>query len=272
MRHPGPVPRPLAALGLLAALAPAAPGSAQDRPLLTEAAVTAPAGCIQLEAGLEFMSAEPSFLSGRERDRWDLPVLRLVWSPAANVEMDLEWTARVAARGEAGRADVADWGDVVLRAKVRFAGDGRRRPALGARFWVALPQTSSGTGLGPNTLRFAAQALATRILGGWAVHVNAGLMIHDEVLRPHEQRDFLAYGLALERRLAGPAVAVAEVAGRAGDGMPGAEERAELRAGFRFGGRRSADLALRRGLAAADGSWGLTVGISWALRDGAAAP
>jgi hypothetical protein len=229
--------------------------------------VTAPAGRVRLEAGVEYISGEPDFLTGRERERWDLPVLRLVWSPAGNVELDLEWTGRVAARGEAGGADVADWGDVVLRAKVAFADARRGRTALGARFWVALPQTSFGSGLGPNTLRFAAQALATRSLGGWTVHANAGLMIHDEVLRPHEQRDFLAYGLALERRLAGSAAMVAEVAGRAGDGMPGAEERAELRAGFRFGGRRSVDVALRRGLAGADGTWGVTFGVSWTLRE-----
>jgi len=265
MPSPGPVLRPLLALGLLAAL-PAQPVPAQDRPLLTETAVTAPAGRVRLEAGVEHMSAEPNFLTGRERERWDLPVLRLVWSPAGNVELDLEWTGRVAARGEAGRADVADWGDVVLRAKVSFTGDGRRRTALGARFWVALPQTSFGTGLGPNTLRFAAEVLATRILGSWTVHANAGLMIHDEVLRPHEQRDFLAYGLALERRLFGSAAAVAEVAGRAGDGMPGAEERAELRAGLRFGGRRQLDVALRRGLAEADGTWGVTFGFACTLR------
>jgi hypothetical protein len=60
---------------------------------------------------------------------------------------------------------------------------------------------------------------------------------------------------------------VAEVAGRAGKGAPGAEERAEARAGLRFGqGRVRWDAALRRGLAAADGGWGLTAGLAWTIR------
>ena len=60
----------------------------------------------------------------------------------------------------------------------------------------------------------------------------------------------------------GSAAIVAEVTGRAGDGAPGAEQRAEARAGFHLDqGRVRWDAALRRGLADADGGWGLTAGL-----------
>lgn len=239
---------------------------AQTRPLLTEEASTAPAGTVVLEIGGDTIRDEPNFLTGSERDRWDAPVLRLVYSPARNVELDLEWTARVGAIDDPDFGTVSDFGDVALRAKVNFVEEDRGVPALGARFTVTLPETSFGNGLGPNALRMSAQMLASKTFGSVALHANAGLAIHDEVLRPHEQRDFFAYGLALVRPI-GSASIVAEVAGRAGDGAPGAEERSEARAGFRFGrGRVRWDAAVRRGLADADGGWGLTAGLAWTIK------
>jgi hypothetical protein len=253
---------PAAALALLGASSVVL---AQTRPLQTEEASTAPAGTVVLEAGGDFIADEPNFLTGEERERWDAPVLRLVYSPSSNVELDLEWTARVGAIDDPTFGSVSDFGDVALRAKVNFVREGRGAPALGARFTVTLPETSYGNGLGPNALRMSAQALLSKTLGRLAVHANAGLAIHDEVLRPHEQRDFFAYGLALVHPI-GSAALVAEVAGRAGDGAPGAEERAEARAGVRFGrGRVRWDAAVRRGLAEADGGWGITAGLAWTI-------
>ena len=256
----------LSVAALAALLGASAPVLAQTRPLQTEEASTAPAGTVVLEAGADVIADEPNFLTGEERGRWDAPVLRLVYSPAGNVELDLEWTARVGAIDDPTFGSVSDFGDVALRAKVRFLEERRGTPALGARFAVTLPETSYGNGLGPNALRMSAQLLLSKTLGRLAVHANAGLAIHDEVQRPHEQRDFLAYGLALVHPI-GSAAIVAEVAGRAGDGAPGAEERAEARAGIRFGsGRVRWDAAVRRGLAEADGGWGVTAGVSWTIK------
>ena len=256
-----------AALFAILAASAAASALAQTRPLSTEEATTAPAGRIVLEAGADGIRAEPNFITGRERDRLDLPVLRLVFSPSGNVEIDVEWVGRVVARNDPDFGTVSDWGDVTLRAKVRLVEEAAGRPALAARFGVTLPETSFGNGLGPNVLRMSAQMLLSKTLGRTAFHLNAGLAIHDEVLRPHEQRDFFAYGLALVRPFGEQLSLVAEVAGRAGNGAPGAEERAEARAGFRFGGRRvRGDAAVRRGLAEADGTWGLTAGLTWTIR------
>lgn len=253
-----------AALAVL--LGAAASVSAQTRPLQTEQAATAPAGTVVLEIGGDLMRHEPNFLTGRKRTRLDGPVLRLVWSPADTVEVDVEWTTRVSARNDRDFGNVSDWGDVALRAKVRLR-DGGDEGGLGlaARFGVTLPETSYGNGLGPNTLRMSAQLLLSSC-GAVCVHANAGLAIHDEVLRPHEQRDFLHFGLALEAPAGTPASFVAEVAGLQGRGAPGADERSEARAGLRLRtGRVRWDAAVRRGLADADGDWGLTAGFALTL-------
>lgn len=268
-------PGAAATLLVLAAL----PALGQTRPLQTEEATTAPGGRILFETGAEGIANEPSYITGRERARWDGPLLRLVYSPAGRVELDLEWVALVVASGEKGRGDVSDWGDVTLRAKLRLVGGGAGKTALGARFGVTLPETSFNDmsfrplGLGSNTIRAFAQALLTQPLGRARLHANAGLLTFDEVYRAHEQRDFLLYGLALTLPLGRGVEGVAEVAGRLGEGMPGAEERSEVRAGFRIGrGRWIGDAAVRRGLAPADGTWGGTVGLAWTIRSSSGVP
>jgi hypothetical protein len=253
--------------GALASWAAAAPLSAQDRPLLTESARVAPAGTLTVETGLDVLRAEPNFLTGGERDVWAGPLLRFTYAPADAAEFELEWVARVGQRDDPAFGSSSDFGDVSLRAKLRLAPERGSRPALAARFAVTLPQTSFGDGLGPNTLRFTAQLLLTRAFGRATLSANAGLAIHDEPLRAHEQRDFLAYGLALGRRVGARAEFVGEVAGLLGDGLPGADARSEARLGLRLGGEAlRGDVAVRRGLAEADGTWGLTLGLTRRLR------
>jgi len=254
---------------------------AQTLPLRTEPAVTAPSGTLVLETAMEAIADEPSYVTGVERTRWDGPLFRLVYSPAANVELDAEWVTRVGELGEAGRGDFqsSDWGDVALRAKWRIAHGNGARPTIGARFGVILPETSfedvhfNPLGLGPNTLRAFAEGLLTQPIGRGRIHVNAGLFLQDEVYEPHDQRDFFSYGLAFEWPVKARLALLAEVAGRAGDGRPGAEERAEARAGVRLGsGRVRWDVAARRGLAKADGTWGLSLGLTWTARAPASRP
>jgi hypothetical protein len=253
----------------LLSLAVASQVGAQTHPLRTEEATTAPAGTVALETGFDQIASETNFLTGAKRSVYAGPLLRLVYSPARNVEIDVEWVSFVGAVNDPDFGNPTDRGDVTLRAKVRLLDGGSRRPTLGARFWVALPETESEEGLGPNSLRQATEMLLSQPLGRATLHANAGFLVADEALRPHEQRDFLSYGLALTGPVGGHGEAVGEVAGHVGKGMPGAEERAELRAGFRWThGRFRYDAAVRRGLAPADGAWGFTVGLRWILRAG----
>ncbi len=251
----------------------AGPALAQTRPLLTEPAVTAPAGTLVFETGFDVIGDEPSYVTGIRRTSWAGPLLRLVYSPAASVELDLEWVARVGEWGEEGRngAQSSDFGDVTLRAKWRIVDGGPGRPTAGARFGVILPETSyedkqfRPLGLGPNTLRAYVEALYTQPLGPLQAHANAGLFVFDEVYRGHDQRDFFSYALAVEWPATRSLTLLAEVAGRYGDGKPGSDVTSEARAGVRLeSGRLRWDAALRRGLAAADGTWGVTAGLAWA--------
>jgi len=275
--------KPLSGVPLAALLvAPwASDALAQTLPLRTEPAVTAPAGTLVLETSMEAIAHEPSYVTGVERTRWDGPVGRLVYSPAASVELDVEWVTVVGVSGEEGRGDFQSWdfGDVALRAKWRIHEGAGGGPTVGGRFGVILPQTSfedvhfNPLGLGPNTLRAFVEGLLTQPVGRGRVHVDAGLFLQDEVYQPHDQRDFVSYGLAFEWPATPRLALLAEVAGRAGDGRPGADESCEARAGLRLGGGRVRwDMAVRRGLAQADGTWGLTLGLAWTARAPAGKP
>jgi hypothetical protein len=254
----------------------AAAASSQDHPLRTETATTASAGTLVFETGVEAIADQRSYVTGLERTFWDGPLLRLVYSPADNVELDLEWVALVGVWGEPGRdVESVFWGDVSLRAKWRIVEGRGGRPTLGARFAVTLPETEyedklfRPLGLGPNTTRVAIEGLLSHPFGPVRLDANLGFLLFEEVLRAHEQRDFVSYGLALAWTLRPSLSLVAEIAGRAGDPMPGAEQSSEIRVGARYGGGRvRGDLALRRGLCATDGTWGATAGLSWTVRGG----
>lgn len=236
--------------------------AAQTRPFLTEEATTAPAGTLAFESGFDWISNQPNYLTGAERVRWDGPILRLVYSPADNVEMDVEWVAAIGVVNDPDFGTRTAFGDVTLRSKVRFADDTKAHPAFGARFAVTLPDTGFGDGLAPNTLRMRAELLLTRRSGRVTFHANGGLALDDAPLEPHEQADFFTGGAALEYRFSTPVALVAEVNGFLGNALAGAGDRAEARLGLRFGsGRFQADAGARRGLVAETGDWGFTVGM-----------
>jgi hypothetical protein len=240
---------------------------AQTLPFTTEEADAGPKGRLTLEVGGAVIGAEPNFLTGGERTRWDGPLLRLVYCPADNVELDLEWTAGVGALDDPNFGDTSDWGDVVLRAKLRLQDQGPRRPEISARFLVTLPETDADHGLGPNTLRMAVQLLLSRSAGRFALHANAGLAVQDQVQELVSQDDFLAYGLSVQSRLGAGFSLGAEVAGLAGKGSPGTDARHEARFGVRYGnGAWRWSAAVRRGLGPADGRWGLSAGLTTTLR------
>jgi hypothetical protein len=253
----------------LAALAVTGRAHAQTRPLQTEEATTAPAGRLALEVGQDAIRDEPNFLTGLPRNRFDGPTLRLVWSPSDQAEVDVEWVSRVAVRDDPDFGNASDFGDVTLRTKLRFRDGGDRGPTLGARYVLTLPQTEYEEGLGPNTLRMSAQLLLTQPIGRARLHLNASLAIEDQPDRAHFQRDLLAFGAALEAPVGDRLRVLAELAGKAGDGTPGADEHIEARLGlgWRAGDRFGLDAAVRRGLADADGTWGVTAGVRLVLRD-----
>ena len=199
-----------------------------------------PAGTITLETGFDQIAAEPNFLTGAPRSVYAGPLLRLVYSPADNVEVDLEWVAFVGSVDDPDFGDASDRGDVTLRAKVRFVDGGARRPALGARFGVTLPETRVRGRAGAQHAPHATEMLLSQPRAGSRLHGTRASRSHDEVA-PTPRAERL---LRLRRRARNPGLptrqVVGEIAGRAGKGSPATERT-------RRGGSACASVAGSRG-------------------------
>ena len=202
------------------------------------------------------------------------PLLRLVYSPADNVELDLEWVARVGVWDEAGpRGPELVLGRRDPAREVAHPRGRRGRPTLGARFASrAAPDRVRGRGVPPARPRAEHDARRDRGAAVAAARTAAP--------RPERGPAALRGGVSRARAARLPRVRrgarlvravslslVAEVAGRAGDGMRGADQSSEARVGLRLGrGRLRGSAALRRGLLSTDGEWGATLGLTWTVR------
>jgi len=248
----------------------ACPLAGEDFPLRTESARTASAGALVFEGGVSAERLQENFQTGLERDVWAGPLLRLVYSPADSVELGVDWVAAVGQIDDPTYGSGSDFGDVNLNVKWRVRQEHGGAPALGLRFEATLPQTSYGEGLGTNTLRMRVEGLLTKAVSPrFDITGNLGLALIDEPLRPHEQRDLVAFGLAFVGRVGSELDLVTEVSGRVGDGEPGADQSVQARLGARFGKRKwRGSAALTHGFMDAEGHWGFTAGATWTIRAG----
>ena len=108
-----------------------------------------------------------------------------------------------------GDIQSSEWGDVDAAGQVADrGGEGSRAPRSGPASASSSRRRRSRTSRVPPP-RPRPEHACGRSWRAWSasrsaagcVHVNAGLFLQDEVYRPHDQRDFLSYGLAL--RVAG---------------------------------------------------------------------
>jgi hypothetical protein len=135
VRELPPVRGAATALALVALAA--GPAAGQDRPLLTETALTAPARTLVFETGFDAIVSEPSYVTGQRAAAGRAPLLRLVYSPADNLELDLEWVARVGVWNEAGRKELEGYLDCGLVCRRRLGRITRAATVPGRSFWRA---------------------------------------------------------------------------------------------------------------------------------------
>jgi hypothetical protein len=184
-------------------------GAAQQRPLLTEDVDFVRPGIVRIEGGFEFVQKQRFPLSGLRGDLFKLGDLRLSFGMSANVEFQMEWTARnflsitdrspsaVPLQLGASETDTNDSGDLTLWMKMKLRNEAPRSPAVGFRFGVQLPNSDRSLGIGNNTTNFFAMVTAGKHFGDRLnLFGNLGLGILQSPLDPNSQNDVLLYGLA----------------------------------------------------------------------------
>jgi hypothetical protein len=169
------------------------------------------------------------------------------------------------------KTTTSDVEDLVVGAKIRFASETARRPAIAVRFWTRLPNASNENGLGLDTTDFNFGIAIGKTVQSVRVVGNVGLGILGDPVRGDRQNDVLNFGLSVARAIATGVEVVGELNGRvntrSGEPPVGTDTKSAMRVGSRFTrGPVRLDAALMLGVTELDPSWGFTLGMTWVVK------
>jgi Putative MetA-pathway of phenol degradation len=266
---------------VLALLACTSPAFAQQRPLVTEDPEPIGAGRILIEGGVDFADDQQYPTSGLRGNLWRLPALGFSFGLSSIAEFQIDGglldrlgitardpTAPLASLVTATGDSTNSFADVVVGTKIRLVAEATGRPAFGLRFATKLPTASNESGLGTDSMDFAASVLAAKTVQSVRIVANIGAAILSDPTEGNRQNDVLTYGGSFARALSQRSELVGELNGRLStrsDGpFPGTESRALLRFGGRFTqGPVRLDAGVFFGLTTIDPSIGFTAGFTY---------
>lgn len=250
----------------------------QQRPLLTQDVDLLKPGHILFEFGFDFLQNSRFPVSGLRGDLTGVGVIGINIGLGETAEFQISGTARnflsVNERNPAfltprlaidGRS-TSDVGDFVLATKIRIWPEGKRRPSLGFRVAMQLPNSDQSRGIGLNNTNVFGAFLIGKHFGKLNMFSNVGVGILTAPTDLFTQNDVVTYGLAGIYPLSRRVYVAGEINGRAstrGKTPLGTESLSQARlglqvlaAGFRW------DLAAIKGLTRNDPSSGFTVGVT----------
>src|SRR5262249_26998457 len=114
---------------------------------------------------------------------------------------------------ENGSGSRNDWGDAEVATKIKILDETDRRPIIGFRPSVILPNSNDEKGIGTDTTQFFANLLFGKHLGKAFIFGNAGLGILDDTIKLRSQQDVLAYGIATIIPISGRTSLAGEITG-----------------------------------------------------------
>jgi hypothetical protein len=265
----------------IAALFPAWPAGAQQRPLVTEDPEPIGAGRVLIESGIDYAHDAFYPLSGLKGNLWRLPVVGISVGISSIAEFQLDGgpfnrlsiTERRPAPFASAAVDAAGGTthaveDLVIGTKIRLLGETARRPAVGFRFATRLPNAKHASGMGQDTTDFGAALLIAKTVQSVRVVGNVGFEILPQPLAADKQNDVLTYGLSFARAMTTAAELVGEFNGRVstrrGEAPIGTESRGTMKLGGRYThGPVRVDAGVFFGLTSIDPTIGITGGVTY---------
>ena len=237
-----------------------------------------------VETGISYAQRETYPLSGLEGTLWQLPTIgvnvglssiadfQITGGPYNRPSITSRRSAPLASLVSANDQTTHDVDDLTVATKIRLMSETARRPAVGVRFSVRLPNAKHASGLGQDTTDFSATALTGTTLAGVRVVGNVGVTIMSEPLDAMKQNDLVIYGLSFGRALPGHVELVADLNGRwstrPGIAPVGTETRGVMTLGGRYRPRGPVrwDAAAFWGLTSVGPTFGLTAGVTYLFR------
>jgi len=243
------------------------PAFCQQRPLLTEDPRTIPEGTLTTEIGATYLSRARFPFSGLGGNELQLPVNGLHFSLGERAEFQITgslhhflWVH------EGGSGTRNDFGDVVVSTKMRIIDEKGRRPIIGFRPSVILPNSNDQKGIGTNTTQFFADVLVGKHFQSVYVFGNAGLGILDDTLHARAQQDVFNYGLAAMVPVGSRVDVMSEIHGVYNprrNPSPGGEDHSQIRLGLRLkSGAYRWDVGGIAGLTRLDPRIGVEMGLT----------
>jgi Putative MetA-pathway of phenol degradation len=264
---------------LTVALMVAGAAHAQQRPLVTEDPETVGAGRILLELGAEYAHDKNYPVSGLTGNVLSVPDIGISFGVSSIAEVQIDGSPytrmsitkreraplsdKVVAKGDS--TDGVE--DIVLGIKLRLVPETETRPSFGLRFATKLPNSSTESGLEPDTTDFYATVLAGKTAKSTRYVFNVGLAILGDPTQGDRQSDLFTFGLSLAHAVRPGFELVAEGNGRvhfsSGPADANGENHTVFRAGARYTfGAGRIDAAVLFGAAPSDPNVGFTVGYT----------
>ena len=252
---------------------------AQQRPLLTQDVDLIKRGHILFEFGFDFLQNARFPVSGLKGDLTSAGVIGINIGLGETAEFQISGTAAnfltvnervpsfVTPHLSGDGRSTSDIGDFVLATKIRILPEGRRRPSMGFRVALQLPNSDQSHGIGLNTTNVFGSFLFGKHFGKLNTFSNIGVGILTSPTQLFSQNDVVTYGLAGIYPLTPHVSLAGEINGRwstRGNPAPlGTESLSQARlglqvlaAGFRW------DVAAIKGITRVDPQSGITFGIS----------
>jgi hypothetical protein len=248
---------------------------AQQRPLRTDDAEILKTGRIRAGFGIEFLQRQRYSLSGLQGDLTRLGVSSIHVGVGEYAEFQISGVAQdVLAVSDRTQPVIpstfsgnstSDFGDLILGAKIKLAGEHGWRPTMAFKFAVELPNAKHDSGLGTNQTEFYSSFLFKKHLGRSQIMADVGFAILGSPVLQGRQTDPLTYGVAAIVPVHRSVNLVAEINGRQGPHhRVGNENKSEVRAGIQFWTRGIRwDFAGIAGLMRFDPKSGVVVGATY---------
>ncbi|MBZ5537107.1 MAG: hypothetical protein LAO31_14225 [Acidobacteriia bacterium] len=254
-------------------------GWAQQRPLVTQDVDLVRPGHILFEFGFDFLQNERFPVSGLKGDLTSAGVIGVNFGLGETVEFQVSGTAAnfltvneripsfVTPHLSGDGRSTTDIGDWVLATKIRILPEGRRRPSMGFRVALQLPNSDQSHGIGVNSTNVFGSFLFGKHFGKLNAFSNIGIGILTSPTQLFSQNDVLTYGVAGIYPLTPHVSLAGEINGRwstrSGPAPLGTESLSQARlglqvvaAGFRW------DVAAIKGITRVDPQSGITFGVS----------
>lgn len=235
-------------------------------PLLTDSPQVLPAGQVQLDLGLKFLSHKnfpfSPFSKDFSRNVLSFPTLGMNFGLGKHVELQLTYEVLFVEEEELTIKETWKSGDLVFFTKLAILEERKHLPGMGIKFGAKLPNAGDTYRVGTDETDLAFSALFGKTFSSFALDANLSLLILGDPFDNARQDDLLGYGIAWTIPWKPHITSTLEVAGQVLGTSYNENASAVLHLDFEDGAF-TWTIAGRAGLLKNSEDWGMSARVRW---------